>query len=90
MLDFYVSEEWQRRGIGRRLFDHMIACEQTTPELVAYDRPSPKLLAFLRKHFGLQQFAPQRNNFVIFDAFFKADPRAMEAAQRPLTSRGCS
>jgi alpha-tubulin N-acetyltransferase 1 len=90
VLDFYVCEEWQRRGIGHRLFEHMISCEQTTPERVAYDRPSPKLLAFLRKHFGLQQFVPQRNNFVIYDAFFQTDPRDVLAQGRPLTSRGCS
>ena len=87
VLDFYVCEEWQRRGVGRRLFDHMLQCERTSPELLAYDRPSSKLIAFLCTHFGLQQFFPQRNNFVIFDAFFDRG-HGDKLAHRPLTARG--
>ena len=36
----------------------------------AYDRPSPKLLGFLRKHFELSSYSPQANNFVIFDQYY--------------------
>ena len=37
---------------------------------MAVDRPSPKLLGFLEKHYGLAQNIPQVNNYVIFQGFF--------------------
>jgi hypothetical protein len=40
------------------------------PSRLAYDRPSPKLLAFLAKHFGLKDFVPQSNNFVVYKVYF--------------------
>jgi len=36
----------------------------------AVDRPSPKFLAFLAKHYNLKVLIPQVNNFVIFEGFF--------------------
>ena len=44
----------------------MLANEGVQPHQLAYDRPSPKLIGFLRKHFRLQDFVPQTNNFVVF------------------------
>lgn len=44
--------------------------ENKVPEKLAYDRPSPKLIGFLKKHYGLSKFIPQNNNFVIFDQYF--------------------
>ena len=41
---------------------------------MAVDRPSPKLLAFLRKHYNLAQPIPQVNNYVICDGFFTGQP----------------
>eukprot|EP00928_Gymnodinium_smaydae_P026607 TRINITY_DN20838_c0_g1_i1.p1 TRINITY_DN20838_c0_g1~~TRINITY_DN20838_c0_g1_i1.p1 ORF type:complete len:357 (-),score=68.07 TRINITY_DN20838_c0_g1_i1:103-1173(-) len=72
VLDFYVVEGHQRGGLGRTLFDAMLAKEGVVAERLAYDRPSPKLLGFLRKHFGLARYYPQSNNFVVFDAYFGA------------------
>ena len=66
VLDFYVHESHQRHGVGRALFDAMLEREGVDPAAFGYDRPSPKLLAFLRKHFGLADFVPQSNNFVVF------------------------
>ncbi len=40
------------------------------PEKLAYDRPSEKLISFLKKHYKLSSFIPQNNNYVIFDRFF--------------------
>ena len=40
------------------------------PEKLAYDRPSEKLISFLKKHYNLCSFIPQNNNYVIFDRFF--------------------
>jgi GNAT superfamily N-acetyltransferase len=74
VLDFYVHESCQRSGIGRRLFDHMLTEESVVPAKLAYDRPSPKLIAFLRKHFGLSKYVPQTNNFVVFSQYFCEGP----------------
>ena len=70
VLDFYVHESTQRRGIGKQLFDYMLKFEKKLPTEIAYDRPSPKLLSFLRKYFGLNDFIQQNNNYVVFDDFF--------------------
>ncbi|KAG6587152.1 alpha-tubulin N-acetyltransferase [Phytophthora cinnamomi] len=70
VLDFYVDEAWQRRGVGLQLFQRLLQDEQVTPAQLAYDRPSPKLFAFLEKHAGLTEYFPQPNRFVVFDAYF--------------------
>ena len=70
VLDFYVHESTQRRGIGKQLFDYMLKFEKKTPTELAYDRPSEKLISFLNKYFGLNDFIPQNNNYVVFDEFF--------------------
>ena len=74
VLDFYVHESIQRKGLGKQLFDFMLDFEKKTPEELAYDRPSPKLLSFLNKYFGLVDFIQQNNNFVVFDNFFSVIP----------------
>jgi alpha-tubulin N-acetyltransferase 1 len=75
VLDFYVHEKLQRQGLGKSLFSKMLISEKTFPNKLAYDRPSPKLLKFLQKHFELQSYVPQNNNFVIFDQFFAVSTR---------------
>jgi hypothetical protein len=50
---------------------HMLAAERLSPEQLAYDRPSPKLLSFVRKHYGLSSYVPQSNNFVVFEQHFQ-------------------
>lgn len=81
MLDFYVHESCQRTGVGRLLFDRMLSEEAAHPAKLAYDRPSPKLLAFLRKHFGLLKFVPQTNNFVVFNQYFESGERGGKVKQ---------
>jgi len=58
VLDFYVHESCQRGGIGKGLFEHMLAREHASPEKLAYDRPSSKLFGFLAKHYGLKHYVP--------------------------------
>ena len=58
VLDFYVHESCQRSGLGKLLFEKMLKNEGKQPEELAYDRPSPKLLGFLKKHYGLSQYSP--------------------------------
>ncbi|KAI9199396.1 touch receptor neuron protein Mec-17-domain-containing protein [Polychytrium aggregatum] len=66
VLDFYIHESFQRRGYGKRLFDFMMTMENCTAASLAYDKPSPKLLSFVKKYYGLSEFLPQNNNFILF------------------------
>ena len=67
VLDFYVHEDCQRQGIGFNLFEFMRQDQNDIPpSCLAYDRPSPKFLSFLKKHCGLTDYVPQNNNFVVF------------------------
>lgn len=71
VLDFYVHESCQRTGVGKKLFELMLQHERIHPHQLGYDRPSPKLLGFLRKHYKLTRFTPQNNNYVVFKDFFE-------------------
>lgn len=73
VLDFYVHDSIQRKGIGKSLFLKMLLSEDVTPNKLAYDRPSHKLLHFLKKHFNLHRYISQNNNFVIYDDYFEVE-----------------
>jgi alpha-tubulin N-acetyltransferase 1 len=80
-------------GIGKIMFEHMLKEEQIHPHKLAYDRPSPKLVAFLAKHYHLKDYIPQSNNFVVFKKYFSGvpvlNPSSMASiSMRPLTARG--
>ncbi len=64
----------------------MLKHENVIPEKLAYDRPSPKLISFLAKHYDLKDFIPQVNNFVVFKKFF--DPSLPE--KQSLLLKNCS
>lgn len=83
ILDFYICENMQRHGYGLQLFDFMLQHKDVEPVLMAYDRPSPKLLSFLSKHYNLTQSIPQVNNFVVFEGFF-LDKSAAQLRKTPL------
>jgi hypothetical protein len=51
----------------------MIENEMVEPRSLAYDRPSAKLLNFLSKYYGLTDFTPQNNNFVVFKDYFSSN-----------------
>ncbi|KAH8242295.1 hypothetical protein KR026_005601, partial [Drosophila bipectinata] len=70
ILDFYIHESRQRRGLGKVIFDKMLADQGWTPGKCSVDRPSKKLISFLAKHFGLVRTVPQGNNFVLYQEFF--------------------
>eukprot|EP00826_Nyctotherus_ovalis_P042165 TRINITY_DN430_c0_g1_i9.p2 TRINITY_DN430_c0_g1~~TRINITY_DN430_c0_g1_i9.p2 ORF type:complete len:178 (-),score=50.79 TRINITY_DN430_c0_g1_i9:282-815(-) len=84
VLDFYVYEKIQRSGFGKKVFEKMLECEGVEPEKLAYDRPSPKLIGFLRKHYGLVDYIPQNNNYVIFQDYFNpaSKPRKAQALEQ--------
>lgn len=79
VLDFYVHEAFQRSGWGQLLFQTALATEGLSPEALAYDRPSPKLLAFLRKHHGLDSYVAQANAYVVFEPGFWQVPQHAQA-----------
>ncbi|XP_028819662.1 alpha-tubulin N-acetyltransferase 1 isoform X9 [Denticeps clupeoides] len=85
VLDFYVTENLQRHGYGLELFNFMLQHKKVEPEMMAYDRPSPKFLAFLEKHYELKGNVPQVNNFVVFDGFFR---NRSGSRPRPLADQG--
>lgn len=92
VLDFYVHESCQRQGVGRALFEHFLEGEGRDPEKLAYDRPSPKLIGFLRKHYGLVDYLPQANNFVVFKRYFDGVASTRQRgwqsiSARPLTAK---
>ena len=58
VLDFYVHESLQRRGIGNEMFEFMLDRERQTAFKMAYDRPSGKLLGFLKKYYKLSSYSP--------------------------------
>jgi len=70
VLDFYVHESCQRNGIGKVLFEKMLVEEGVEARRLAYDRPSPKLIGFLAKHYSLTSYRPQANNYVVFNDYF--------------------
>ena len=80
LLDFYVDDSMQRNGLGIALFRQMLdtlSADATvsslsapiTPKDIAYDRPSPKLIAFMRKHYNMINPDLQPNRFAIYEGF---------------------
>lgn len=69
LLDFYIDGSLQRSGIGYALFKYTLNITSTQPDEWAYDRPSPKLLAFLRKHYSMTKYDLQPNRYAIYDGF---------------------
>ncbi|CAM9233777.1 unnamed protein product, partial [Phaeothamnion confervicola] len=70
VLDFYVCEACQRRGVGATLFAAMLGLEGVDAATLAYDKPSPKLLPFLLKHYRLEGAIYQPNRYVVFGDMF--------------------
>lgn len=70
VLDFYVHESCQRKGYGKEMFEKMLEYEGMEACEFAIDRPSGKLLKFLKKYYGLWEFVPQNNNYVIYEQYF--------------------
>jgi len=82
ILDFYVHESQQRTGHGRQLYDNVLDKENVQPHQLGYDRPSTKFLSFLRKYFGLCDYVPQSNNFVVFSQYFEQAGSASKGGSR--------
>ena len=75
VLDFYTYETCQRKGYGKIMFSEMISKEKILPRKLGIDRPSIKFLNFLQKYYGLKDYVPQNNNFVVFKDYFIDEPQ---------------
>ncbi|XP_063393550.1 alpha-tubulin N-acetyltransferase 1 [Cydia fagiglandana] len=81
VLDFYVSGARQRRGNGRKLFDHMLQDTGSRPQDLAVDGPSSKMETFLAKNYGVDRLIRQSNNFAVSPAFFITSPDANKSGR---------
>ena len=70
LLDFFTYPECQRRGYGKKMIDEMLKDNRMEMSQIPIDRPSSLCLSFMAKHFGLVDYVPQSNNFVVFDQFW--------------------
>lgn len=68
VLDFYIHESRQRAGLGREMFELMLQRENVEARKLAIDRPSDKLIAFLRKHYGKESIQFNLTRFIYFCA----------------------
>lgn len=75
VLDFYTYETCQRKGYGKIMFTEMLLKENIEPRKLGIDRPSSKFLNFLQKYYGLKDYVPQNNNFVVFKDYFIDEPQ---------------
>ena len=53
----------------------MLSKEKIEPRKLGIDRPSSKFLNFLQKYYGLKDYVPQNNNFVVFKDYFIDEPQ---------------
>ncbi|CAI2174349.1 8487_t:CDS:2 [Funneliformis geosporum] len=61
------------------------------PCKLAFDRPSDKFRSFLKKHYNLENFVQQPNNFVVFDEYGLPDiPTNLHLLNKTLTRRHSS
>jgi hypothetical protein len=75
VLDFYTYESCQRKGYGKMMFSEMLLKEKIEPRKLGIDRPSIKFLNFLQKYYGLKDYVPQNNNYVVFKDYFIDEPQ---------------
>ncbi|ORX59093.1 DUF738-domain-containing protein [Piromyces finnis] len=69
ILDFLITTIYQKKGIGHHLFEYVLKKENLKETNIAYDRPSDRLINFLKKHYNFTKDIPQYNNFMIFENF---------------------
>ena len=70
VVDFYVHDRLQRRGIGIGIFSKMMKSEKIAVNKIAYDRPSPAILQFVSKYFDLWKHTQQSSGVLVYDAYF--------------------
>eukprot|EP00340_Litonotus_pictus_P013127 CAMPEP_0170536880 /NCGR_PEP_ID=MMETSP0209-20121228/102395_1 /TAXON_ID=665100 ORGANISM="Litonotus pictus, Strain P1" /NCGR_SAMPLE_ID=MMETSP0209 /ASSEMBLY_ACC=CAM_ASM_000301 /LENGTH=554 /DNA_ID=CAMNT_0010838295 /DNA_START=880 /DNA_END=2544 /DNA_ORIENTATION=- len=58
------------------MFDYMLKNEgNADPCMLAYDKQLHQLLSILDKYFGLRDYTPQNNNFVVYEDYFQNESK---------------
>ncbi|KAK8885130.1 hypothetical protein M9Y10_044259 [Tritrichomonas musculus] len=70
LLDFFTYPSEQRKGYGKKMIDRILRDYRLEMKQIPIDRPSSLCLSFMKKHFGLSEYIPQNNKFVVFDQFW--------------------
>ncbi|OHS93927.1 Alpha-tubulin N-acetyltransferase [Tritrichomonas foetus] len=82
LLDFFTYPICQRKGHGRRMIDKMLEDQHKEMKQIPIDRPSNLCLSFMNRHFGLCEYMPQSNNYVVFDQFWETSDDAFRSPSR--------
>ena len=56
----------------------MMMKEKIEARKMGFDRPSMKFINFLNKYFGLNDYVPQNNNYVVFKDYFIDEPKSKD------------
>ncbi|XP_014369851.2 alpha-tubulin N-acetyltransferase 1 isoform X2 [Papilio machaon] len=86
VLDFFVLDNRQRSGFGKKLFDYMLQDQKLKPYELAIDGPSPKMLDFLKKHYNFTKVIKQSNNFAVCEKFFESANMGTNRPQEPIAA----
>ena len=73
LLDFFTFQTEQRKGYGRKMIDRVLRDLNLQMQQIPIDRPSALCLSFMKKHFGLSEYVPQNNKYVVFDQFWRSE-----------------
>ncbi|XP_014369672.2 alpha-tubulin N-acetyltransferase-like [Papilio machaon] len=90
VLDFFVLDNRQRRGFGKKLFEYMLQDQKLKPYELAIDGPSPKMLEFLKKHYNFIKVLKQSNNFAVCEKFFESANIGSTRPQEEIVPSPCS
>ncbi|GAV09339.1 hypothetical protein RvY_18898 [Ramazzottius varieornatus] len=88
LLDFFVENEYQRKGHGTKLFTYMLKREHCQAKDMAIDRPSAKCLSFFGHKFDLSDVVRQPSHFVVFSDFFEGPNSPGSAVLKDKTAAG--
>ena len=55
ILDFYIHEDWQRKGHGTQLMSYMMKVKKIKPRQLSLYQPSKSMLRFMKKNYGLTE-----------------------------------
>lgn len=53
ILDFYIHEDWQRKGHGTQLMDYLMLIKGIPARKISLYKPSKAMLRFMAKNYGL-------------------------------------
>lgn len=88
LFDFFIVGGFERRGLGKQLFDAMLLGEGgLAPAKIAYSIRSEAMSSFLMKHFGLAE-GKTVSLFTVYAGFFDESPALSKQAPPATPSSG--